>query len=512
MKFQQQRAKQLCFKLLLLLLLNSPSYPQAKRILTLEESINIALDKSFDAARLEQSLINSQMSLRAAQASLKSNSELIFSRLPNFQDNERQTQAVGGAFSFDRQKFLDFQADLFINQPIKPTDGVFSVVGSFQRFQQFNTLAGIPDVELPTDIATGNDRIDYSPQLRLQFRQPLFTLNRLKTDFHKAKLNLEKTLQSYTKNQLDIIHNVTSNFYSLFRAQRQLEIDSSQVKQSENAYRIANLKQQAGLLAEVDVLRLEIDLANARNKAASSQANFQQTEDAFKVLIGLPIEESIAVATQLSYQPIEVTLQKAIREALTRRTELRTDEIDIELSEISVKETDAQRQIKGEINLSYGIFKRDEDFTDAFKDFNQDRRATFSLTVPLWDWSKNAYEVQAAEATLENNRLVQRNRLEIIKQEIRTAVRNLNSAQQRVDITRRSEALAEKSYSISLLKFENGDLSTQDLALEQNRLTEARVNSLNAIIDYKQALSDLRRKTLWDFEKNAPVRIIAPEE
>ena len=81
----------------------------------------------------------------------------------------------------------------------------------------------------------------------------------------------------------------------------------------------------------------------------------------------------------------------------------------------------------------------------------------------------------------------------------------MQSAEQRVEITRRSENLAEKSYQISFLKFENGELSTQDLALEQNRLAQARRNSLDAIIDSRQALADLRRKTLWDFEKNEPV-------
>jgi outer membrane protein TolC len=99
----------------------------------------------------------------------------------------------------------------------------------------------------------------------------------------------------------------------------------------------------------------------------------------------------------------------------------------------------------------------------------------------------------------------------LIKQEIRDGVRSLQSAQQRLEITQRSEELAEKSYKISLLKFEGGDLSSQDLALEQNRLTQARTNSLNAIIDYKQALADLRRKTLWDFEKDEPVRIEVPK-
>jgi outer membrane protein TolC len=132
--------------------------------------------------------------------------------------------------------------------------------------------------------------------------------------------------------------------------------------------------------------------------------------------------------------------------------------------------------------------------------------------VPLWDWGRNGAEVQAAQASLESNHLTKKNRVDLIKQEIRDIVRNLQSAQQRLEITQRSEELAEKSYKISLLKFENGDLSSQDLALEQNRLTQARTNSLNAIIDYKQALADLRRKTLWDFEKDEPVKTEVPEE
>ena len=211
-------------------------------------------------------------------------------------------------------------------------------------------------------------------------------------------------------------------------------------------------------------------------------------------------------------RPITVALEKALSEALQRRTELRSDEISVQLSELSVRETDAASEVKGELFLSYGIFNRREKFRDAFQDFSNDRRATFELTMPLWDWGKNGAEVQAAQASLESNRLTQKNRVDLIKQEIRDVVRSLQSSQQRLEISRRSEELAEKSYKISLLKFENGDLSSQDLALEQNRLTQAKTNSLNAIIDYKQALADLRRKTLWDFEKDAPVQIAVPKE
>lgn len=486
-------------------ILSTLAFGQTPKVLNLEESINIALGKSFDSARLEQSLVNSEMSLRAAEASLKSNGELIFNNLPNFKDGERRTQLEGGGFAFERERFVDFQAQLFVNQPLRFSDGIFSLVASFDRFQNFGAVelqgGGLPNQQMSQEFT------NFSPQLSLQFQQPLFTLNRLKTSHIKAQLNLEDTQQIYSRSQLDIIHNVTINFYALFRSQQQLGIDVAQVNQAENAHRIADLKQQAGLLPEVEVLRLEVDLANARNKAATSETNLKETEDAFKILIGLRIDESVQVTTQLEYQPIEITLDKALSEALKRRTELRSDEIQIALSELSVKETDAIRQIRGDLFASYGILNRSEDFSESFRNFNEDRSVTFSLTVPLWDWKKNSYEVQAAKASLETNRLVQRNRIDVIKQEIRTAVRGLKSAEQRIEITERSEELAEKSYRISLLKFENGDLSSQDLALEQNRLTDARTSSLSAIIDYKNALSDLRRKTLWDFEKNAPVAV-----
>jgi outer membrane protein TolC len=506
----QQKSFDLFFVFLVMSILSA--HAQEHRILTLEESLNIALGQSHQVKQLEQSLINSRMSLKAAEASFKSNGELVFSSLPNFQQTERQTPLPGGAFVFDQQKYMSLQAEVYVNQPVAATDGIFSLVGSLQRFQQFGTFDEFIETPVGPTTISRRDPTDYSPQLRLQFRQPLFTLNQLKIGYRRADLNLENTLQSYSRSQLDLIFNVTTNFYNLFRVQRQMEIDRTQVEQSENAYRLARLKEQAGLLPEVEVLRLEVDLANARNTAANSEAGLQRVEDAFKVFIGVPIEEPVSASTDLAYRPVTVSLEKALSEALQRRTELRSDEIAVELSEINVRETDALSEVKGELLLSYGIFNRRDKFEEAFQDFSNDRRAIFSLTMPLWDWGRNGAQVQAAQASLETNRLTKQNRVDLIKQEIRDAVRNLQSAQQRIEITQRSEELAEKSYKISLLKFQNGDLSSQDLSLEQTRLTQARTNSLNAVIDYKQALSDLRRKTLWDFEKNAPVQIEVPEE
>ena len=346
----------------------------------------------------------------------------------------------------------------------------------------------------------------------MQYRQSLFTYNRLKTGVKRAELNLEESTASYSRSQLDLIYNITTGFFNLFKAQRQVGIDKTQVEQSQNAYNIGRMKQQAGLLAEVDVLRLEIDLANAQNSLSTSEALLQQNQDSFKNLIGLEISDVIQVVAWLEYSSVAVSFETAIEKALAYRTELRSDEIAIELGELSVIETDAQREIKGQLYARYGLLSRANDLNESFRDFNDDRSVIVSMTVPLWDWKQNAYSVQSRKASLMSKKLAQADRIRSIKIEIRSAVRNLKSADKRVQITERSEELAQKNYRISLLKFENGDLSSQELALEQTRLTTAKTNYLNAIIDYKQALADLRRKTLWDFEKNKRVDVQLPTE
>ena len=55
--------------------------------------------------------------------------------------------------------------------------------------------------------------------------------------------------------------------------------------------------------------------------------------------------------------------------------------------------------------------------------------------------------------------------------------------------------IAEKSYNISTERFKSGTISSFALAQIQLRLTEAKNNSIGALIDYNIAIADLERKT-----------------
>ena len=94
----------------------------------------------------------------------------------------------------------------------------------------------------------------------------------------------------------------------------------------------------------------------------------------------------------------------------------------------------------------------------------------------------------------------------IIK-EIREIVRTVYEAEKRFRINQKNSDNAVNSYRISQLRFENGDISGQELATEQERLSQVQLAFINAYITYQLALADLKRRTMWDFENNRSYKI-----
>ena len=130
------------------------------------------------------------------------------------------------------------------------------------------------------------------------------------------------------------------------------------------------------------------------------------------------------------------------------------------------------------------------------------RGVVFSLTVPLWDWGVNAAEVSSAQANLPSQELDLVEQEKQIVLEVRDAVSQLREAESRYEVLLKNQEVAQRAFDISIERFNNGDITSQELALDRNRLTQAKMSFLNAYIAYRLAIADLKRKSMWDFEKN----------
>jgi outer membrane protein TolC len=470
-------------------------------VLTLEKSIEIALNKSYSIKTLNESVKKSTETLIAARAALRSYANLSFD-VPSYSESINQVlDAFSNKDVFEKKGSFQTQGQVIISQPFS-TNGTLSLVGTFFRNNLFNDSKRFNPLT-NTEFGRTDSRF-FSNKLYFRFIQPIFTPNTLKMNIRRAELGFEETDKQYKRYQLAIVADVTNGFYNLYRAKEQVKINESLVKQSEEAYQMAKNRFQADLIPEVEVMQLEVELARNRNSLEISMGDLKRIEDSFKHYIGLDINQEIETSTELVYEPITIDINDALSKSLKYRTEINVDEINIERSGMSVVEAHTRNEFKGNIVATYGVDGTDERYRNTFRDFDLTRSVTVNFSVPIWDWGRNRAEVQAAEADLKNAE----NRIEDtkvkIQEEVRDAVRKLEESKSRIGITEKNIELANKTYDISLERFKNGDITSRELALEQNSLTNAKVEYLNALIDYKKALMDIMVKTMWDYANNKP--------
>jgi outer membrane protein len=479
----------------MMLLLTRVSWLAAQELLTVERSLEIAVENSPDMRQTELALTQSQERLNAQRARLKSQFSITLNPFEYEKTNrfDQQTSewylnesaSSGGTFA--------------INQRILPTDGQLMLVNRFSYDYSFTESAFASEPVSKT----------FNNRLYLQFTQPIFTYNRTKMELEQVKLEYEASLLRYLLLRLSLERDVAQEFYAVYSNQMRLEIAREELKNNQDSYNIISNKVEGGLLALEEKYQAEVNLATSRSDVYNAELNLQNSMDQFRVLIGLPLDTDFMIAAEIRADTIKVNQQMAIEHALTNRMELRQREIDMENSEFSLVQAKATNEFAGSITASFGVFGNNEQFTDLFEKPTNTPSVGLTLNIPIFDWGERKSEIKAAEAGLQSSQVGYQIQKTDIEVGIRSVVRSLKNLENQISIQQMTVENAQLAYDINLERYRNGDLTSLDLGMYQNQLSDTKMALTNAIINYKIELLNLKIQTLYDFEAQVP---IIPEE
>ncbi|TRX60226.1 TolC family protein [Fulvivirga sp. M361] len=459
-----------------------------QRVLTLDQSIEIAQTSSPDIKKSVLNLLSNRKSLDAQRASLKSRFTLDvtpfdYSRTRIFNDLFSQWNT-----NEDYNSFANFS----ITQPIAKTDGTISLVNrlgyrdNFSEFQDGRTKT-------------------YSNNLYLQVDQPIFTYNRNKLQLQELELNLENAQLSNAMQLLSLERNVTQSFYAFYQSQNSLEIAIDEYENQKVSYEITQNKVDADLLAREELYQAELNLATSKSTLENNQVSVDNAADDFKLLLGIDLSEEIAVEVDVKFITSQVDLNQAIQFGLEHRMELRQRAIAIERSQFELIRTNALNEFKGSVSLSLGIFGDNPRATEVYQSPTVNPRLAVSFSIPLWDWGENKARMQASNANLEMDKVDLENQKNDIVINIRKTYRNLQNLENQIEIARQNVKNAELTYDINLERYRNGDLTSIDLNLFQSQLSDKKSALATALINYKIELLNLKILSLYDFENQQPV-------
>jgi outer membrane protein len=488
--------------ILFLLLQSSVCMAQETILLTYEQAVKIALNESFTIKSHMENKTAMQNYFMYHKAQFKPRLDLnLFA--PDWNESVTQINRADGLPVFNSTGSLRAGGDLSFTY-ILPTGGNFALHSTIFQEHISTTLASQDYSTLSADQA-------YT-KFGISFNQPIFTKNTLKENLKEAEYRYQRSTNYYTIGQMDIVYNVTHGFYALYRATREVEINKEKLENSEEAYRIAMLKLSAKRIAEAEVLIAELEVEQDKARLSESISSREREKDIFKQLIGLGMEQNIDILTSIQYDTFLIDMNTAIRQALDNRLEIEDASLYTRLQKIEVDRAKRERELKGNISAYYDITglgmmneaNTGELFDRSFNNLTErppNRGIVFTLSYPIHDWGRGKARVAEAKAELRDAQLKKENIRTTIVREVRDIVRTVKESQERLKIHEKNQELAVRSYKISQLRFENSDITSQELGQEQERLSEVQLAYLNAYITYQLAVADLKRKTMWDFEE-----------
>ena len=424
-------------------------------------------------------LVRSKMDLELAMSNYAESRARLYPSLkldlttPNFNESiaeeyiyEPVTQA--SSWQWVNTGDLRYTGSLNLEQSL-PTGGNFTVSSILYKRNYY--FSGQAD----------NSTTEYSNAIRFSVQQPIFKPNQIKIDNRRSQLDFESAKLERHIRLREIDYIISSAYYSLVRADRRLNLGEEDFERWKASVATAEAKFKAGMIPEVEVLNLKVELARREGNLAATKGDYMSTADDLKLILGLELEDSLTVSADIKELQID---HGSFQKAVTARQELRKAQIDLENSKITYRQTKSNEGINASFSAYYDFDSRQQYFENLTGDYETNRGLSLTVSVPLYDWGEAREKIKARRISLNKSKynLDQANKEYI--SELLKIERALSAAKSRLVSARLAESLAQKTYEITLSRFDSGAVKSTDLIDAQVSLNQAKNELLDSIIDY----------------------------
>ena len=480
--------------------------PALSRRLTADEAVKLALENNLGirVARIDPQV--QDLNIVNAKTGWTPN----FSTTIQTQSNDAPNQNFLAGGQGTRTESDQFAGNIGIAQTL-PWGGNYDIGWDSSRFNSNSSFS------------------TFSPQLRSSFAvnysQPL--LRNWKIDNTRQQVlitskNREIADVSVRQTVATTTRNVRNAFWDLAYTIASLGVQQQSLDLAQESLRDTRARVEIGTTPPIDIVQAEAEVARRREAVIVAEGQIGDAEDALRALIFDPNAPDFWTVkiepTDLpAYEPLTVDTDGAVRNALSRRTDLEQSRKSIEADDINVRFYRNQMLPDISAKLNYGLQglggtqlqrgvgpfgpgtgdvlgSTQRGFGTVLGDLFQNQypswTAGLNISYPI---GTSSAEANLARVQLERSQSTTRLRqqeLQIATQ-VRAAARNVQTNQQRVESSRSARQLAERQLEAEQRKFEAGT-STSFLVFQAQRdLSLARNVELQNILNFHRSVIDL---------------------
>lgn len=279
--------------------------------------------------------------------------------------------------------------------------------------------------------------------------------------------------------------------YVYFQAvadEARIATDEAQVQTAQTVFDQATDQVEAGTAADIDALRSKVELQTRQQQLIQARNDFAIQKITVARVIGLATNQDFDLTDRSPYQPLEnMTIEDVLGRAYGSRSDYRAAMTEVRAAELSRKAAVAGYFPSLSFGADYGTGGAHPSNATRVYDI----RGT--LSIPIFTGNRVQGDIQQADARLEQARERLDNLRAQIEADVRTALLNLQSSAEQVQVARSNIDLADQTLTQSRDRFNAGVTDTVEVVQSQEAVAGAHEQYISSLYKYNSAKISLIR-------------------
>ncbi len=479
------------FLVILLSICGLTGYAQEETLyLTLDDVIAIARDQSPMAIMARHRFRGSYWEYRTHKAKFRPGLNLD-ATLPDLTRSIDKITLDDGSDAFVERSLASYSVGLGLTQNIAPTGGSIFMRSELERIDRFNVDEGRTNY-LSTPVSIG-------------ISQPIKAHNSFRWEKKIEPLKYEAAMKSYIESLEQVNQQAVNRFFNLALAQVNIQIAEQNYSNNDTLYKISQGRYNIGTIAENELLQMELAFLNAGTDLNEARIQLEINKYELRSFLGYNENVDLRLIIPETVPELDINVSRALEEAYRNSPTIIDLEREMLEADKSVAQARAEKGLTADLYATYGLTQQADDFYGAYQNTQDQERLRIGIELPIVDWGLGKGRYRMAQSNQEVVRTnVQQAKIDF-DQQVMLQVMQFNLQDDQLRIAAKADTVAQKRYNVTKERFYIGKIDVLELNIALGEKDAATRSYLSAMKNYWSYFYNIRRLTLYDWQRMQPL-------
>jgi outer membrane protein TolC len=318
----------------------------------------------------------------------------------------------------------------------------------------------------------------------VEAKQPLFAGGGILANYEASRIGHDISRMDEAAAIQDIVQEVKVSYFNILKAERLLGVARQSLEQLQAHRHVAQNFFDVGLIPRNDLLQSEVQVANGEQSLIRAENGVALAKAKFNTILRRNINDSVQVEDILAYRPCDLNVEDCIKTAVENRPEIKSQALKVDQAKslVNLAKSDFYPTVS-----AVGHYERVGDSPSVSGTPYKDAESWYVMGVAswtFWEWGKTKYRVDASRSRENQAMNLLNNTRDQVALEVKSAYLVMRESEKQVMVAQKAIEQAQENFRINEERYREQVATSTDVLDAQTLLTRAKSDHANALSEY----------------------------